>query len=299
MATQIRDSLPGAAPEMGPCPPARPCQQPTGQGSSWHRFSSFSRATPRMKSHPTASKVARRGSSKPGTLPLSCQQQPLLSFILFSLKRPFISFVTDRIHRESRAPGRARQRWGERGAPITEADRRFGPREGPFVGGGAAARRGETKSGETAACCSRAPGGGLCLTGPRRGATAPQAPLGCYRPTGLGNFPPPRGARPSPARPRPALLAPYPPGSVWGRRLLLLVAPRGPGLCPPRPASGHPVTASVPAGSCGEGRKGPAPLRSASPRPLRPRYPGTCARSGAGGQRWAEAARPVPPHSAG
>lgn len=293
----MRDSLPGAAPEMGPCPPVRPCQQPTGQGSSWHRFSSFSRATPRMKAHPKASKVAQRGSSKPGTLPLSCQQQPLLSFILFSLKRPFISFVTDRIHRESRAPGRARQRWGERGAPITEADRRFGPREGPFVG------RGQQRGGERQRAGRRpraAPGHRAGGSASRARGVEPRPPKRPWAATdrpGWGTSPRP-GER-DPARPRPALLAPYPPGSVWGRRLLLLVAPRGPGLCPPRPASGHPVTASVPAGSCGEGRKGPAPLRSASPRPLRPRYPGTCARSGAGGQRWAEAARPVPPHSAG
>lgn len=97
----------------------------------------------------------------------------------------------------------------------------------------------------------------------------------------------------------PAPFAPYPPRAVRGCRaallLLLFVAPRGPELCPPRPASQLPVTASVPAGSGGEGRKSPAPLRSASPRPLRPRYPGTCACSGAGGQRWVEAARPFPP----
>lgn len=96
----------------------------------------------------------------------------------------------------------------------------------------------------------------------------------------------------------PAPFAPYPPRAVRGCRaalLLLFVAPRGPELCPPRPASQLPVTAFVPAGSGGEGRKSPAPLRSASPRPLRPRYPGTCACSGAGGQRWVEAARSVPP----
>lgn len=202
MATQIRDSLPGAAPEMGPCPPVRPCQQPTGQGSSWHRFSSFSRATPRMKSHPTASKVARRGSSKPGTLPLSCQQQPLLSFILFSLKRPFISFVTDRIHRESRAPGRARQRWGERGAPITEADRRFGPREGPFVG------RGQQRGGERQRAGRRpraAPGHRAGGSASRARGVEPRPPKRPWAATdrpGWGTSPRP-GER-DPARPGPA-----------------------------------------------------------------------------------------------
>lgn len=153
------------------------------------------------------------------------------------------------------------------------------------------ARRGETKSGESA-CCSRHRAGSSASWAwgaePRPAErpwaatdrqTDRQTDRAVELPPAPGSAAPPRPVRPVPTARRAGLRGCR---AALLLLLLLLVAPRGPELCPPRHASQLPVTASVPAGSCGEGRKGPAPLRSASPRPLRPRYPGTCACSGAG-----------------